>query len=154
MKVRIGVALVAALLVAADPQDDVKKEKEKFNGTWVVRSFESDGKTIDSLKGMTFAFDGEKFTSKVPDQKAAAGTFKLNPSKELKELDLMVNRAGGGKTTTRAIYVFDGHELRIYASATTVTTDPRGKVTEKIGERPKAADPRSGALITLTRENK
>ena len=152
MKVRIGAALVAALLVAADPQDDVKKEREKFSGTWVVRSFETDGKAIDALKGTTFAFDGEKFTSKVPDQKSAGGTYKLDPSKELKEIDLLVNRVGGGKTTTRAVYAFDGHELRIYAAATTVATDPRGKVTETIGPRPTTTNGRTGAIITLTRE--
>ncbi len=158
MKVRIGAALVAALLVvadvAADPMDDVKKEKDKFKGTWVVKSFEADGKAIDSLKGMTFTFDGDKFTSKVPDQKAAPGSYKLDPSKELKELDLMVNRPGGGKTTTRAVYAFDGYELKIYAAATTTAVGPNGRVTETVGERPKKADGKSGATITLTREKK
>lgn len=153
MKVRIGAALVAAFLVAADPMEDMKKEKDKLKGTWVVKSFEADGKTIDSLKGMTFTFDGDKFTSKVPDQKALPGSYKLDPSKELKELDLMVNRPAGGKTTTRAVYVLDRNELKIYAAVTTFAVVD-GLVTEIIGERPKKTDGKSGATITLTRENK
>ena len=47
MTVRLGAALAAALLVsalavAADPPADLKKEKEKFKGTWVVKTFEED----------------------------------------------------------------------------------------------------------------
>jgi uncharacterized protein (TIGR03067 family) len=154
MKVRIGAALVAAFLVAADPVDDTKKEKEKLKGTWVVKSFEADGKPIDTLKGMTFAFDGNKFTSKLPDQKAEAGSYKLDTSKELKELDLVVHRTGGVKTTTRAVYVFEGDELRIYAAVTTFAVDGSGRVIEKIGDRPTRADGKVGATITLTREKK
>ena len=163
MTVRICAALAAALLVTAlavsadppaDPKTDLKKEKEKFKGTWVVKSFEEDGKPIDALKGMTFAFDGDKFTSRPADQPASAGTYKLDPSKELRHLDLVVNRGGGVKTTTRAVYVFEGDELRIYAAQTNVTVDARGRVTEKIGERPKKTDGKTGATITLTREKK
>jgi uncharacterized protein (TIGR03067 family) len=158
MKVRFGATLVVAFLVTADlvatdPMDGTKKEKDKLKGTWVVKSFEADGKTIDSLKGMTFAFDGDKFTSKLPDQQAMPGSYKLNPSKELKELDLIVHRVGGGKTTTRAIYVFNGNELKIYAAVTTVAIVD-GDLIEVIGERPKKTDGKSGATITLTRENK
>ena len=112
----------------------------------MVKSFEADGKTIDSLKGMTFAFDGDKFTSKLPDQQAMPGSYKLNPSKELKELDLIVHRVGGGKTTTRAIYVVAGNELKIYAAVTTLAIVD-GDLIEVIGERPKKTDGKSGATI-------
>jgi uncharacterized protein (TIGR03067 family) len=154
MKVRIGAALVAALLVAADPMGDPKKEKDKLKGTWVVQSFEAGGMPIDSLKGMTFAFDGDKSTSQVPNQKASPGTYKLNATKKLKEIDLVVNHPGGGRTTTRAIYTCTGDELKIFAAATKLEIDAGGRVVEKIGARPKATDGKAGATITLTRAKK
>lgn len=154
MKVRIGAALVAALLVAADPVGDQKNEKEKLKGTWVVQSFKAGGMPIDSLKGMTFAFDGDKFTSQAPSQQAAPGTYKLNATKKLKELDLVVHHPGGGRTTTRAVYAWDGDDLKIYAAATTLEVDARGRVVEKVGTRPKATDGKVGATITLTRPRK
>jgi uncharacterized protein (TIGR03067 family) len=160
MTLRIGAALVAALLVApnplvaADPMDELKKEKAKLKGTWVVQSFETDGKQVDELKGMMFVFNGNEFTSKALYQVSANGTYKLNPSKKLKEIDLVVDRGGGLKTTTRAVYTCEGDELKIYAAVSEVGRDARGRVVDKPGERPKATDGKAGAVITLTREKK
>jgi len=156
MKIRIGAVLLVALLVAADtPDEAVKKEKEKFKGVWVVQSFEAGGKSLDQLKGMTYEFDGDKLVLKHPKQKeAVVGSYKLDPTKDPKELDLITPRADGAKSTTRSIYILDGDELKICCGANIVTTDSKGKMTEKTGERPKKMDDKSGGFIILKREKK
>jgi uncharacterized protein (TIGR03067 family) len=156
MKMRISIALFAIVfLITADtPEEAVKKEKEKLKGTWVVQSFEVNGKPLDALKGMSYVFDGDKLIVKRAKQNDREGSYKLDPSKEPKELDIITPHPDGGKTTTRAVYILDGDELTICSGTTTTTTDSAGKVTEKIGERPKKVDAKSGALITLKREKK
>jgi uncharacterized protein (TIGR03067 family) len=156
MKIRIAVALFAvALLVAADaPDEAVKKEQEKFKGTWIVESFQVGDKTLDKLKGMTYRFDGDKVFIKVPDGKEIEGTYKLDPSKNPKELDIITPRSDGGKVVSPAIYAFDGEELKICSGATTTTTDAKGKVVGKTGDRPTKFEAKTAGLIVLKREKK
>src|SRR5262245_47507586 len=122
MTAHICAAFVAALFVAADaPDDAVKKEQEKLKGTWVVESFQLGEKTIDKLKGTTYQFNGEKLIITIPGQKGTEGTYKLDPSKNPKALDI-VTPVGDGKVTSHTIYALDGDELKICSSSTTTTT--------------------------------
>jgi uncharacterized protein (TIGR03067 family) len=156
MKPRIIVALFAVtLLVAADaPDEAVKKEKEKLKGTWVVESFQVGGMKLDKLKGMTYRFDGDKLFIKAPGQKEVEGAYRIDPSKDPKQLDIVTPRSDGGKATSLAVYALDGDELKVCSGLTTTTTDAKGKAVGKTGDRPARFDAKLGGLIVLKREKK
>lgn len=156
MKIRIGAALFVALLIAADtPDEAVKKEQEKLNGTWVVESFQTGEKTNDKLKGMTYRFEGEKIYFTPPGQKEAKSRdFKIDPTKTPKHINIITTRDDGKQTISEAIYSLEGDELKICTSPTVTTTDDKGNVTVKHGERPTKFDPKLGGLFVLKREKK
>ncbi len=96
MKVRVLLVMAAGLLIGAQAKDDVKKEMAKFKGTWSVVSFEvakgDRGPSDKEIKEMKIIFgrDGEdSMVVKFGDKDEKPSTFKLDPSKNPKEIDLM-----------------------------------------------------------------
>jgi uncharacterized protein (TIGR03067 family) len=99
-------ALVAGLLLAAAPapreEDDAKKETEKFQGTWRMVSFEEGGQALpaDQVKefGYRFTFEKDTFTvkaaevvkSKPVEVVKTTGTYKLDPTKKPKAIDMAI----------------------------------------------------------------
>jgi uncharacterized protein (TIGR03067 family) len=86
-------ALVAGLLhgAAPAPQDDAKKDKEALQGTWRPVSSEQEGEdTLAAAKQYTFTFDKDTFTVKRDDQLILKGTFKVDPSKSPKAIDMTI----------------------------------------------------------------
>ena len=109
-------ALAVGLLLGADAKDDVKKEKEKLQGTWKCVKFEEKGESREDADHR-IVFDGDNFSVKRGDEAIIKGTFKLDPSKQPKEIDIEVKggtRAEGdvGKTA-QGIYARDGDELKL-----------------------------------------
>jgi uncharacterized protein (TIGR03067 family) len=86
--------LAAGLLVAADAKkDDAKKDQEAIQGTWKVVAGERGGKAMDSAKEFSMTFDKDTFTVKRGDEVAVKGTFKLDPSKSPKAIDMKIEEA-------------------------------------------------------------
>jgi uncharacterized protein (TIGR03067 family) len=153
MHARLATAVLATLLVAADPPDDaVKKEREKLQGTWVVQSIQTSG-TKKSVEGVTFSFDGDKMI--VKDKSfTTEGTYTIDPTKSPKEMNWLMKAMGKGMTTTYAFYSLDGDTLKICTGPTVNTTGADGKDTGKKPLRPAKFDPSAGTVFTLTREKK
>ena len=79
------------LLLGADKKDDGKKDAEKLQGKWVVKSAERGGKPVDLDKDehvpQSVTFKGEKFS--VTTKKGEhGGTVKLGHEGKLGTLDL------------------------------------------------------------------
>jgi uncharacterized protein (TIGR03067 family) len=95
---------------AAPESDDVKKEREKFNGRWNVITYKVDGKDqdigSDVIKRFDFTFDQDKVTIKANNQERE-NTYTLDLSTKPKRIDLTHK----GKTAL-GIYEFDG-EFRL-----------------------------------------
>jgi uncharacterized protein (TIGR03067 family) len=89
---KYAVTLMAAgLLLAADAKkDDAKKDQQALQGTWKVVSGERAGKVQDQAKEHTMTFDKDTFTIKRGDDVIVKGTFKLDPSKSPKTIDMKV----------------------------------------------------------------
>ena len=83
--------LTAGLLIAAGgPQDDAaKKELKTFQGTWVLVSAVTDGKTPSDEKGIKLIITGIKYS--LTQESSAVighrGTFSLDPAKKPKATD-------------------------------------------------------------------
>src|SRR5438067_2056537 len=90
MKTQWLMVVVVGLLVAADaPDDAVKKEQRKFQGTWSPVAQEANGERQekDKLKKHDWVFDGDKVTIKEAT-KSREHSFKLDPSKTPKTIDI------------------------------------------------------------------
>ena len=113
MKRKVSVALVIGfgLLVAAARAEDkpAKTDKEKIQGTWALVSGERDGKPIpeERRKNSKVVFAGDKLTIHNKDNEAE-GTFKLNPDKKPKQIDVDL-----GGQQAKGIYQLDGDTLKL-----------------------------------------
>jgi uncharacterized protein (TIGR03067 family) len=114
---------VAGLLPAGEEKGGgAKEELKKFQGTWQFVSREADGKRAPAreLKGLTITFEGDTFTVKQGDEVVQAGTHKLHPGKDPKQVDAKVTEGEGKGTTMLGIYERKGDTLR-------ACFDPTGK---------------------------
>jgi uncharacterized protein (TIGR03067 family) len=92
--------LVASVATGAD----AKSEMAKLQGTW---TFEKDGMKLE------MKFEKSNFTLTFDGTKSYKGTFKIDPSKKPKHMDLTVTE--GDKylgMTARAIYAVDGDTFK------------------------------------------
>jgi uncharacterized protein (TIGR03067 family) len=115
--------LLTAVLVIASPAEDKKKneeqkDEEKLQRNWVAVSYEHDGKAAPEEKVKTVKMvvkDDAMTFSMVGLGKQPAATFKLDPKKEPKAIDVT---PGGGDGTGKkdvvlGIYELDGDKLKI-----------------------------------------
>jgi uncharacterized protein (TIGR03067 family) len=131
------VFVTAGVVAGGDAKDDLKR----FQGTWSVTSAVEGGKAIpeEKTKDVQVVFDGNKISVKM-GEKSMDGTFKLDPSKKPKQIDVTImDKKGLG------IYRFKkGGMLEVCA-------------TEEGGERPtefKSPESSKTILFLLKREKK
>jgi uncharacterized protein (TIGR03067 family) len=150
MKLVLTTLSVALLLAAApDPKDDAKKDQEALQGTWRPVSSEQGGKDqTDEAKDHTLTFEKDTFTVKKGDEVRVKGTFKLDPSKKPKAIDMTVTQGprddDKGKEL-HGIYELDKDTLKW------CTSEPGGEA------RPKGFATKEGTkdlLVTLKKEKK
>jgi uncharacterized protein (TIGR03067 family) len=104
--------------MAADGRatDDVSRsDLDKLGGTWLTVSLVNDGKTLVDEKTppkegpvTKLAYDGNKWTIKVGDKTVATGTFKLDPTKKPKEIDILDESGMKNDKTKLGIYELNG----------------------------------------------
>jgi uncharacterized protein (TIGR03067 family) len=119
MKSRLFLLSSLLLVLAAfAPAQDAKKDTEKLQGKWVA---ETKGGKLE------MTFDGDKFTVLI-DGETGKGTFKLNTSKNPKEMDMTVTESptaeAKGKTAL-CIYAFDGEKLQWSSNSPGGNTRPK-----------------------------
>jgi len=105
-------ALCTGLCFAADAKEDAAKDKEKLQGTWLVVGGEEHGTKMPEadvkMADMRFIIEGDKIqATRGGKEKGKGGTFKLDPSKKPKEIDLIDD-----KETVKGIYSLDGDTLK------------------------------------------
>ncbi len=90
-------AFATVVLLSPSPAaDDAKKDQEALQGTWKPVSSEQGGKDQgDEAKQHTLTFEKDTFTVKRGDQVLLKGTFKLDPSKKPKAIDMTVTEGRG-----------------------------------------------------------
>jgi RNA polymerase sigma-70 factor (ECF subfamily) len=140
--------LAAGLLAAASApqQDEVKKEMEKFQGTWKTVSVERDGEPVvpeEELKDLKLYITGDKRVLKVREAVRSQGTYKLDPTKSPKAIDITVSEGPLQGQTVYGIYEIDGDTQKICLTL-------EGK------ERPKEfkSTPGSGHLLQVFQREK
>jgi uncharacterized protein (TIGR03067 family) len=122
----------AALLPAAlqDKREAAKSDEERLQGTWNYAVAEVDGRppirkkltALQKKKGFpsqSITFQGNKFEIKWDDTIIQAGTYKLDPSKAPKTIDIAVTEGDGKGAVQFGIYELKGHVF-------SVCYDPKG----------------------------
>jgi uncharacterized protein (TIGR03067 family) len=146
MPARAALALVLLpLLAAADPAPDAKQEADKLQGEWTMVSLETRGRksTDEAVKGYRLTIRGDRW--EVTRGGAAAGgdiTFKLDPSKDPKEIDL-VTKSRGAESVSRGIYKLEGDTLTLCRTQGTADRPKEFKTT-----------PEAGVLVVWKRDKK
>jgi len=110
---RLLVAVLPFALVGADAAKDhlVKKEVEKFGGTWQLVSAETDGKKAseENVKQTRIVFEGQKHTVYFGEKKVVHQIpFELDPTTRPKSV---TDTLPDGQTI-KGIYEIDGDTLR------------------------------------------
>jgi uncharacterized protein (TIGR03067 family) len=130
--------LVAVVLAASLAQGgDAMKDRDKLQGTWVVKSRLAGGKEVPPAAKhdkLTFAGDRWIYTG-VPVKEE--GTYKLDPTKKPKHIDVFEK---GGRVH-KGIYALEGDSLKVGMPA-------KGPG----GPRPVSFDDKEADVLTLKRE--
>ena len=116
MKTRLIAVVAVGVLAAAASADDaaVKKELEKFTGSWQAVAVEHDGKkaTEEQVKTVKLTVRGDKYTFQVGEQ-VIEGTHKVDPSKSPKQIDADRSKGPDAGKTLRGIYELDDETFKV-----------------------------------------
>jgi uncharacterized protein (TIGR03067 family) len=99
--------LVAGLLLGAAPapkEDDAKKDTEKLQGTWQVTSVEERGRSRLQREAITVFIDKETMTVTIGGEMDFKGTFKLDPSKKPKTIDVTIAESRRDKEKGKVLH--------------------------------------------------
>ena len=118
MCARLLLVMSAGLLLSAPALgQDAKADQAKLQGEWEAVSIERDGNKTPEAVAKTFRrkIEGNKYTVtfKMGDKvQTVKGTFKLDPSKKPKALDIQLDLGDGQEGTAKGIYEIDGEKLK------------------------------------------
>jgi uncharacterized protein (TIGR03067 family) len=109
-----SLVLGCALAVAADASKDaaVQSGLKEFQGTWTPVSMEQDGKMLspERLSKVRLTIQGEKFTFATADD-SHEGLYKIDPTKDPKELNIEVTRGDEQGKVYLVIYRFEDGKM-------------------------------------------
>lgn len=123
--------------------DATTAERKSLDGTWQATAYDQgNNKNYERLvKGMTWTFDGEKFSWNMEGKAELQGTYTVDPARKPKQINLTDDK---GKHDCLGVYELDGDTLKLRFQATR-------------DGRPKAVEAEKGAkrfFIVLTRVKK
>ena len=122
MRVRGLSVLMVGLLLApvAGQEGGAKKEQEKFQGTWRLVKFESaEGPALpeEVIAKARFTFKGDRLTITQDGKEVDEATFKTDPTKVPKAIDITAGRGATKGKISEGIYAFEGDTLKICSPA-------------------------------------
>ena len=109
-----AVVLSLLFLLGADSAKEtaVKKDLENLQGVWIVESMELNGKPLseDRRKKIKLTIEGEKFTFDTGAD-SHEGLYKIDPSKDPRELDIVITRGDEKGKVYLVIYKFEDGKM-------------------------------------------
>ncbi len=134
---------------ADSPKDDeIRKERDRLQGTWSLVLFSASGKPAPEMKGEKIKIEGDTIIFAGTEK----STFKIDPSKKPRELDL--TPAGGEQgQALPIIYELNGDELKLALpiDKSPPMFDEKNQPILKTPKRPTGFEDKSATIITLKR---
>jgi uncharacterized protein (TIGR03067 family) len=114
--VLIAAALSAGALAAQDQAGDARKA---FQGTWtIVDTRKGDPKDKEPVTARTVVFDGDKYRIKVGDKVVEEGTWTIDASKALKQIEVAATAGMDKGMKWHGVYELSGDTLRAVVGPT------------------------------------
>jgi len=111
---QVGAWIVPLLvLLAGDAKEEaIAKDLEKLQGVWSVVSMEMDGRPLseERRKKTRLTIRGEKFTFDTGVD-SHEGLYKIDPTKDPKQLDIVITRGDEKGKVYLVIYKFDDGKM-------------------------------------------
>jgi uncharacterized protein (TIGR03067 family) len=106
---------LAAGFSFADEKADNEKLLKAMAGPWTFESHVMAGEKAPAelAKSLVITFDGEKFTVKMGDTVAQAGTHTISTAKKPHTVDAVVTEGEGKGTTMKGIFEVDGDTMKV-----------------------------------------
>lgn len=106
------------VLTAVASTQDAAEDVKKLQGEWVMASLEYDGQSSpeENVKRFRRKVDGAKYTvtiTKGDDVQTVKRTFKVDPSKKPKAVDVTTKDKEGNDITILGIYEVDGDTHKV-----------------------------------------
>jgi uncharacterized protein (TIGR03067 family) len=101
---------------AVHEKDAAEQDMKRLQGDWIAIKFDNPGRTSDGPPaGLVFEFRGDRFTMRIKgeDRGEDEMTYRLDPSKDPKWIDLERGEGGGG---AEGIYKIEDDELTLCLS--------------------------------------
>jgi uncharacterized protein (TIGR03067 family) len=110
----LAILAVSLTLAASARTQDGDKKADQFEGTWSIVSLELNGKKLpeDEIKGGQVTVQGNGYTTKFGGR-TFKGTFKTDPTKKPKALDVTPADGPNAGKVALAIYELDGDTLKV-----------------------------------------
>jgi uncharacterized protein (TIGR03067 family) len=105
---------LASCVLAAPPDDVVRREHEQFDGNWRLVSVEAGGERMPAreLNDYSLTFKAGKFTSLRAGEKRT-GKYTLDPTHKPKTMDIVPEDGPDKDKSWSLIYSLEGNTLRI-----------------------------------------
>jgi uncharacterized protein (TIGR03067 family) len=114
-----GTLVVASLgsVVAQTPEERREREHQKLSGVWRVTGVEADGKRLPpaEVPSLRLTFKDRQYTVQLGREKPQGGTYKLDPSKSPKTIDISRTTGPDKGKKQLGIYELIGNSLKICA---------------------------------------
>lgn len=146
MRLHFVCVLAIGLALGADDPKNAKDDGKNIQGTWKLVAVEDSGSKVpeDKIKGLIFVITTDKFITKA-DGKAQEASYKLDPDKNPKAIDLTPLDGPTKGKPQPGIYELEGDTLRICATNRKGADRPKDFTTKADNER---------YLMVLKREKK
>jgi uncharacterized protein (TIGR03067 family) len=104
----------ALVMAADDPKGAVKKEYDRFEGTWKMESFTVDGKpaAMEGFVDFKMTLKGDTFTT-VSSEGKTNGTYTIDPSKSPKTIDIKFTGGPLDGLTMQGVYELEGDTYKV-----------------------------------------
>jgi uncharacterized protein (TIGR03067 family) len=128
--------LIGAMLIFVGDAESIRKDTAALQGAWKVIGSEQDGEKVpaDDLKDLFLIFKGDAIYIREGGKSEEKFSFKLDPARKPKHIDLTIQFGPNKGKVDRAIYELDGSRLRICIQSSKDAPRPSDFSTKSSGK--------------------